>query len=90
MIILTALEKDPDHRYPSAMALADDLEHYLRHEPIVPHVSRFYRIRKFAQRRKAHSGFPSYQIGDDLQVLPHCGTSVSRATRCRYVDRTSK
>lgn len=53
MIILTALEKDPDHRYPSAQALADDLEHYLRNEPIVPHVSRFYRVRKFVQRRKA-------------------------------------
>src|SRR5207247_9447938 len=33
-ICLKCLEKDPKRRFSSALALAEDLEHWLKHEPI--------------------------------------------------------
>src|SRR5438128_1490859 len=53
-ICLKCLEKDPQRRYPSALALADDLEHWLKHEPIRAHrTGIFTRGRKWLQRKPA-------------------------------------
>ena len=41
-ICLKCLEKDPRRRYPSALALAEDLEHWLGHEPIRAKRSGFF------------------------------------------------
>src|SRR5438552_5690495 len=46
-ICLKCLEKDPKRRYASALALAEDLEHWLKHEPI-----RARRIGVFTHARK--------------------------------------
>ncbi len=52
-IVLRALEKERERRYDSAQALADDLEHYLRDEPVrAGPPSRRYRLRKFLRRNK--------------------------------------
>src|SRR5678810_440064 len=50
-ICLKCLEKDPKRRYSSALALAEDLEHWLKHEPIqARHIGIFTRGRKWVQR----------------------------------------
>jgi TolB-like protein/predicted Ser/Thr protein kinase/Flp pilus assembly protein TadD len=53
-ICLKCLEKDPKRRYSSALALAEDLEHWLKHEPIRAKRSGFFtHARKWAQRKPA-------------------------------------
>ena len=50
-ICLKCLEKDPQRRYPSALALAEDLERWLNHEPIAARrTGPFTRARKWARR----------------------------------------
>ncbi|UCC31140.1 MAG: protein kinase, partial [Phycisphaerales bacterium] len=52
-IALKALEKDPERRYESTMAMAADVERYLKHQPIVARPpSVLYRFRKFVRRRR--------------------------------------
>jgi len=53
-IILKALEKDPDQRYPSAATLAEDIERYLNSEPILAAPHTFgYQLQKLIARHKA-------------------------------------
>src|SRR5947208_1769655 len=50
-ICVKRLEKDPQRRYPSALALSEDLERWLKHEPIRARRSGvFTRGRKWVQR----------------------------------------
>ncbi|HTS81179.1 MAG TPA: tetratricopeptide repeat protein [Myxococcaceae bacterium] len=52
-ITMKALEKDRARRYGTPSELAQDIERYLRHEPVVarPH-SRVYRLRKYLARHR--------------------------------------
>ena len=52
-ILLKSLEPEPQRRYPSAGALADDIERFLDHRPVSAHPpSRLYRAKKFIQRHR--------------------------------------
>ena len=53
-ICLKCLEKDPQRRYSSALALAEDLEHWLKHEPIRANRTGFFSHgRKWVRRKPA-------------------------------------
>jgi TolB-like protein/Tfp pilus assembly protein PilF len=53
-ICLKCLEKDPQKRYSSALVLAEDLEHWLKHEPIQAKRSGFFtHARKWVRRKPA-------------------------------------
>lgn len=53
-IVMRAIEKDRSRRYPTAYALASDIERYLRHEPVdAGPPSRVYRVSKFVRRHRA-------------------------------------
>ncbi len=53
-IVLMALRKEPERRYSSAAALADDIERHLTGLPVVAHQDTFtYRASKFVRRHKA-------------------------------------
>ncbi len=52
-IVAKALKKAPTERYANAAALADDLQRWLKHEPIAARPdSRGYRLARFAQRNR--------------------------------------
>jgi len=56
-ICLKCLEKDPQRRYSSALALADDLQRWLKHEPIrARHAGIFSRGRKWVRRNPLATG----------------------------------
>ncbi|MGA7276157.1 MAG: serine/threonine-protein kinase, partial [Candidatus Udaeobacter sp.] len=55
-ICLKCLEKDPMRRYLSALGLAEDLEHWLKHEPIRAKRSGFFtHVRKWVRRNPTNA-----------------------------------
>src|SRR3989440_130876 len=71
-ICLKCLEKDPKRRYSSALALAEDLEHWLKHEPIRAKPSGFFtHARKWVRRN------PSTTVLVTLLLALAAGLSVT-------------
>jgi serine/threonine protein kinase/Tfp pilus assembly protein PilF len=71
-ICLKCLEKDPRRRYPAAAGLAEDLEHWLKHEPIQAKPSGFFTHgRKWVRRN------PSTTVLVTLLVALAMGLSVT-------------
>src|SRR5437016_8617048 len=71
-ICLKCLDKDPQRRYSSALALAEDLEHWLKHEPIRAKPSGFFtHARKWVRRN------PSTTVLVTLLLALAAGLSVT-------------
>jgi TolB-like protein/Tfp pilus assembly protein PilF len=68
-ICLKCLEKDPEGRYSSALALAEDLERWLKHKPIQARPAGVLtRARKWVQRKPAIAGLTASLIGLGVAV----------------------
>jgi len=68
-ICLKCLEKDPTRRYSSALALAEDLERWLKHEPIrARRAGILTRGKKWVQRKPAVAGLAASLAGLVLAV----------------------
>jgi TolB-like protein/Tfp pilus assembly protein PilF len=62
-ICLKCLEKDPKRRYSSALALAEDLEHWQKHEPILARrTGLFTRGRKWVRRNPSTAGLIALSV----------------------------
>jgi serine/threonine protein kinase/tetratricopeptide (TPR) repeat protein len=80
-ICLKCLEKDPKRRYSSALALAEDLEHWLKHEPIVArHTGIFARGKKWVQR----SPTSALLAGSLLALAAAVGWNIWRSELIRH------
>ncbi len=69
LICLRCLEKKPEDRYPSAAALADDLDRFLRDEPVEARPADWrQRLRRWARREPAWASHTA-AIGTALVIL---------------------
>jgi len=87
-IVLKALEKSPERRYQSVAALAEDIERYLTHQPILARpASAAYQLRKFARRNRA-------LVGGGVAVFAALGVGLiatsRQATRAREAERIAR
>ena len=64
-ICLKCLEKDPAGRYPTAAALAEDLERFLHGEPVEARQGPLHRLRRWARREPA--------LASRLGTMAACG-----------------
>ena len=80
-ILLKALDNEPERRYPSAGAFADDIERYLKRRPVLAHPpSRWYRTAKFAQRHRGGVVLTSVFV---LALFAALGVTVWQANVAR-------
>ncbi|HEY5808739.1 MAG TPA: protein kinase [Povalibacter sp.] len=83
-IVMKALKKDADERYSSAATFADDLERYLRSDPVLAQPdSAGYRLRKFAARNRL-------VVGAATAVVVALATGLIVATWQLRVAQTEK
>jgi serine/threonine-protein kinase len=87
-ICLKCLNKDPQRRYPTAAALADDLQRYDRGETIsARHPSRLERIIKWARRRPAVAALVGASVlFTTILVAVMLGSAVQQAKQRNAIE----
>ena len=84
-IVMRCLEKDRSRRYPTANALALDVQHYLDSEPVLARPpTQWYRLQKLARRRRGV--FTAVAI-ITLAILVGAGISVGQAVRATRAEQ---
>ena len=81
-VVLKALEKDRNRRYGSATALAEDLQRYLDHEPLLAGPpSTFYRLQKMLRR------YRSQVVAAALLVVTLLGGGIGTLVQWRRAEQ---
>jgi eukaryotic-like serine/threonine-protein kinase len=84
-IVGKALKKQPQERYYSVSAFADDLRHYLNHEPILAHPDKLaYRAAKFVRRNRTGVVFSVLAV--IASIVGIAGTLIQARTARRQRD----
>ncbi len=84
-IVMKAIAKDPSERYPSAAELGDEIERYLRDEPVSARPpTAAYLVRKLVRRHRA--AFIGAAVALAAVVLGIFGTSIG-LVRARQAER---
>ncbi len=87
-IVMKCLEKDRTRRYPTALELAADLQHYLRQEPVLARPqSTAYRLQKAVRRHKTACAAAAAIF---LAVVGGSTVSVWQALRATSAERVSE
>jgi tetratricopeptide (TPR) repeat protein/tRNA A-37 threonylcarbamoyl transferase component Bud32 len=87
-IVLKATETEPERRYASAGALADDVERHLAGQPVAAHPpSSWYRAQKFVSR---HRGGVATTAAFLLAILAALGLALWQASIARQQARLAR
>lgn len=79
VIALKALEKEPDRRYQSSLALAEDVDRYLTDQPILARPpSTIYQLRKMVKRHTVPSVLAAAMV---VLIIGYSFVSVAQARR---------
>ncbi len=88
IIVHKAIEKDKERRYPSAAAMSDDFQRFLRNEPISARPpSAWYQIGKFARRHKSLVGAG---IATFLALAAGLALATIGLVRARHAEEASR
>ncbi len=84
-VVMKAMEKDRGRRYPSAAAMAEDVQRYLDNEPVTAAApSVLYRLKKFGQRHRTPVTMGILAV---VLLLISVGVSNYYAIRARRAER---
>jgi len=87
-ICLKCLSKQPDQRYGSAEALAEDLDRWLRHEPIRARRSSLWeRSRKWTMRHPASTALIIFAVITPIAIIFSLLSSNSRVRKAEFRTR---
>ena len=82
-IVMKTLEKDRTRRYATATALADDIESFLKHEPVkAGPPSSWYRIKKYARRHRLPLSVAAGFVGLLLAITVLAVAGIIARRRC--------
>ncbi|MEO1577010.1 MAG: hypothetical protein AAFU65_18845, partial [Pseudomonadota bacterium] len=89
-VVLMALRKEPERRYSSARRLADDIESYLAHRPVVARPNTpGYVLARYLRRHRAAAGIGATAIVAILSVVAFYTWQVAQQ-RDRARDEAQK